>query len=86
MPRRKPTDDLEARDLEKVEVEAPKPASLPKAIKAREVVRPARRVSFEQWASLRGIKQSHKRGLRAFISDPTTPRSFKAWDQVFKDY
>jgi len=45
-----------------------------------------RKVSFEQWARARGVKQHHKGGLKAHVSNPNIPRSYEDWDLVFADY
>jgi len=62
----------------------------PKAAK-KEVVKaapakPARRYSFEQWASRRGVKAHHRGGLRAFTKNPDKPRTLEDWDACFKGY
>ncbi len=45
-----------------------------------------RTFTFEQWAKRRGIKQHHKRGLRAYVLHVARPRSLEQWDKCFKDY
>ena len=47
---------------------------------------PARRVSFEQWAAKRSIKDNHKRGMRAFVKNPDRLRTIADWDEAFKAY
>jgi len=47
---------------------------------------PARRVSFEQWAAKRNIKDSHKRGMRAYVKTPDRVRTMAEWDEAFKAY
>lgn len=49
-------------------------------------VAPARRVSFDQWAAKRAIKESHRRGMRAFIKTPDRVRTIAEWDEAFKAY
>lgn len=63
----------------------PAPKETKKVI-VHKVQRPVRRVSFEQWASLRNIKQSHKGGMRAFVPNPEIPRSIQDWDKLFESY
>jgi len=64
---------------------APKKAATKKAA-PKAAVKPARRYSFEQWASRRGVKAHHRGGLRAFIKNPDKPRPLEDWDACFKGY
>lgn len=87
MPRAKQRNEEEVQldeevKLEEKPVNTPKPAPIP----VRKVQKPVRRVSFEQWASRRSIKDSHKAGLRAYVKNPNVPRSLEMWDKVFSDY
>lgn len=70
--------------------EAPKKAPTKKrrsAPAARPVaVKPEKRYSFEQWASRRGVKEHHRGGLRAFITNSKKHRSLAEWDACFKGY
>lgn len=53
---------------------------------AEVVTRNLRPLSLEQWASLKNIKPQHLGGMRAFIKNPSHPRSVEAWDKVFSTY
>jgi hypothetical protein len=64
---------------------APKKAAKKEVAKAAPT-KPARRYSFEQWASRRGVKAHHRGGLRAFIKNPDKPRTLEDWDACFKGY
>jgi len=75
-----PFDDIKITEMSEVPV--PAPAALPVQV----VQRPPRRVGFEQWARARGIKQSHKGGLLAYVQNPSAPRSYEDWDKVFANY
>lgn len=78
---RKPKEE----DQGPLEAETPAPkASKPKA---RPII-PAipKRLSFTVWATMRGIKDSHRPGMRAFITNPNQSRPLSVWDSLFKDY
>lgn len=49
----------------------------------RKVVVP--RVSFDQWAKKRKIKQHHLGGMRAFIKGAQV-RTIEDWDRLFQSY
>jgi hypothetical protein len=53
---------------------------------ARPAVKLEKRHSFEQWASRRGIKEHHRGGLRAFITNSKKHRTLAEWDVCFKGY
>ncbi len=57
-----------------------------KEIEVKIVQRPHRKVSFEQWASARGVKEHHKGGMKAHVPNHKVSRSYEAWDKVFSDY
>lgn len=50
------------------------------------LIRKPRGLSFTQWASLRGFKQQHLGGMRAFLKNPAQLRSAEDWDKVFETY
>lgn len=89
MPRRKEEEsDSVEKEVQEALKELPEEPKTTKTapVKVSVVKRPVRRVSFEQWAALRDVKQSHRGGLRAFVQNPSVPRSVEAWDEAFKDY
>lgn len=45
-----------------------------------------RRLSFEQWAARSGIPLHNRRGRKAFIKNPNTPRTLSEWDELFKNF
>ena len=45
-----------------------------------------RRHTFNQWASVRSVKNHHRGGLLAFCINPHAPRTLDEWDACFKDY
>lgn len=47
---------------------------------------PVRVISFEQWALNHGIPTTHFRGMKAFVSNPSRPRTEAAWDAAFANY
>lgn len=52
-------------------------------------VRPSkeRRVSFEQWAKLRGKPARHLGGMKAFLGNRANSKfSVDKWDEIFKAY
>jgi hypothetical protein len=53
---------------------------------ARPAVKPEKRYSFEQWATRRGVKEHHRGGLRAFITNSKKHRTLAEWDVCFKGY
>lgn len=59
---------------------------MPVAIEAPPAPVPARRVSFEQWASNKGIPTHHFRGMRAWVKDASMPRTEEAWTLAFVGY
>ncbi len=67
---------------------APKKAATKKrpAPARRAAVKPEKRHSFEQWASRRGVKEHHRGGLRAFITNSKKHRTLAEWDACFKGY
>lgn len=67
---------------------APKKAATKKrrAPARRPAVKPEKRYSFEQWASRRGVKEHHRGGLRAFITNSKKHRTLAEWDACFKGY
>lgn len=48
--------------------------------------RSSRKVSFDAWAKRRGVKEHHKGGLRAFVSQPDKLRTLQEWDREFENY
>jgi len=64
--------------------EAPK-AKAP-AKKARVIPALPKCVSFTVWASMNGVKDSHRAGMLAFLKNPNQPRPLSVWDSLFKDY
>jgi len=86
-------EEVKAEAKSDVKKSAPKKVvtkAAPKAAKKEVVkaapVKPARRYSFEQWASRRGVKAHHRGGLRAFTKNPDKPRTLEDWDACFKGY
>jgi len=64
---------------------APKKKVAPK--KAASAPAPfVKRYSFEQWASRRGVKNHHRGGLRAFITNSKKSRTLSEWDACFTGY
>jgi hypothetical protein len=47
---------------------------------------PAKNLSFEQWASRRGIRSHHRGGLRAYVSNVSKHRTLEEWDECFRGY
>jgi len=47
---------------------------------------PAKLISFEQWARLRGVKPHHMAGMKAHCASPTKPRTKETWDSLFENY
>ena len=82
----------EKKEVEVVEKPAPKKPAVKKAVKKaappvrKAAVKPAKRYSFEQWASRRGVKEHHRGGLRAFVKNPAKPRTLEEWDKCFVGY
>jgi hypothetical protein len=66
--------------------ESSKKRSTKKAARKASMPRRARVYTFEQWARRRGVKQHHKRGLRAYVPDVERSRSLEEWTDCFKDY
>lgn len=60
-------------------VEAVVPAPVP-------VIVPAKLISFEQWARLRGVKPHHMAGMKAHCASPNKPRTKETWDSLFDNY
>jgi len=59
---------------------------VPKA-KARPVLPPLPKcVSFQTWATMRGVKDSHRLGMQAHVSNSGQPRPIAVWDNLFADY
>lgn len=52
----------------------------------RPAVKPEKRYSFEQWASRSGVREHHRGGLRAFITNSKKHRTLAEWDACFKGY
>ena len=68
---------------------AEEPVEAYKASRAKKVrVIPAlpKCVSFTVWASMNGVKDSHRAGMLAFLKNPNQPRPLVVWDSLFKDY
>lgn len=90
--RKKSTEEKDAVEELSVSEETPetpkKRASTKKKAPAVQVmpVRKPKPVSFDLWAKRRGVKEHHKGGLRAYVSNPSHPRSMDAWDAAFADY
>lgn len=50
-------------------------------------VKPARKLSFEQWAARKPkIKAHHVSGMRAFVKSPEKPRTEDEWNALFENY
>lgn len=66
-----------------VAAEVPEPAA---AVPAPHISPPIQRpITFEQWATRRGAKVHHRRGLKAFAKDDAA-RPMEAWDILFDGY
>lgn len=48
--------------------------------------KPVKRYSFDQWAARSGVKEHHRKGLRAFIKNSKKHRTLAEWDACFKGY
>lgn len=83
----KPEFERKFKSVEKKK-EAPKKAA-PKKRAAPKKAAPApfvKRYSFDQWASRRGVKNHHRGGLRAFITNSKKSRTLAEWDACFTGY
>lgn len=45
-----------------------------------------RRISFDQWAARENIPMHNRRGRRAFVKNPDTPRTLAEWNALFKTF
>lgn len=74
---------------ERVEIEKPAKAAKKPLQRVEEVVvsrvAASSRVSFDQWAKKRNIKQHHMGGMRAFVKGAPL-RTIEAWDRLFQAY
>jgi len=82
----KPEFEREFKSVEK-KVAPKKAASKKKAAPKKAAPAPfVKRYSFEQWASRRGVKNHHRGGLRAFITNSKKSRTLAEWDACFTGY
>jgi len=64
-------------------IKSSKPAVKKQSVK---LVKPAKKVTFSQYAALRQIKVRHRAGMKAFIRNPNLPRTVADWDKCLKGY
>ena len=62
-------------------VEEPAPTPVPEA-----TPKFSKCITFEQWASRRGIKTHRRSGMKAFCPNPNKLRPAEEWDSLLKTY
>jgi len=86
----KPETYLTVKSVEKKEAPkkvGPKKTTPKKAAPKKAAPAPfVKRYSFDQWASRRGVKNHHRGGLRAFITNSKKSRTLAEWDACFTGY
>lgn len=81
-------DTKEAPEEKKEGKATPKKKTPKKKTQKRAVALPPRKkkISFDVWATRRDVKLHHRRGMKAFVSNPNLPRTLEEWDSLFIDY